>query len=239
MPKRTPEYMAAQRDRILEAALKCFADKGFHQTSTDDIARAARCGKSAIYAHFASKRAMIEAFTEREMEHYGTHAVRDLGQFEKYVADSFDNLQTPRMRQYSRITLQLAAESLTDPDYLDWQDRLTKRSFAWLEPLIRNDPSAAGLTDGQVRDATRRLMYFWAGQALYKMVSPDLSASLLRADMATVAPAIIESARRAPTHQTTRRAATTKRSVAARRRPAAVRQTMGTKRTPGLHKTRR
>ena len=37
MPKRTPEYMAAQRGRILEAALKCFADKGFHQTSTDDI----------------------------------------------------------------------------------------------------------------------------------------------------------------------------------------------------------
>jgi AcrR family transcriptional regulator len=221
--------MAAQRDRILEAALKCFADTGFHQTSTDHIARAAGCGKSAIYAHFESKRDIIEALSERESQHYGSDAVRDLAQFEEYVANALDALETPRMRQYSRLTFHMAAEGLSDPDYLAWQDRLAKRYLAWVEPLVRKDPAASGLSERQVNDASRRLMCFWAGQAMYKMLSPSLSSKLLHSDMVTVAAAIIESARH-PAPKRGRGVAAPKRPAATRRQAAAVRQTTDAKR---------
>ena len=238
MPKRTPEYMAAQRDRILEAALKCFADKGFHQTSTDDIARAADCGKSAIYAHFDSKRAMIEALSERELDEFETHLPRDMTQLGQYLAESFANLQTPRGQRLSRLTLHMAAEGLTDPEMIDSEERLFKRYLGWVEPLVRNDPTASGLSERQVRDAARRLLFFWGGQALYKMLMPALPVSLLHADMSAVAPAIVESARQTPPKRT-RRAAPAKRSVATRRQSAAGPHTTDTKRRSSPRGVRR
>ena len=230
MPKRTPEYMAAQRERILDAALECFAEKGFHQTSTDDIARLAACGKSAIYAHFDTKRDIIEALSERELEHYGTNGPQDLPELERYVADSFEQLHTPRMRKYSRLTLHMAAESLTDRDHPDWEGRLFKRYLQWIVPLVRNDPAAARLSDRQVHDAARRLIFFWAGQALYKMLMPNLPVAMLHSDMAAVAPAIIESARRAPLKPSSR-SPTGTRAAVKRRRPVPGRPSDDAKRS--------
>jgi AcrR family transcriptional regulator len=43
------------RRRILEVALQLFASRGFHASSTRDLARALELQPSALYAHFASK----------------------------------------------------------------------------------------------------------------------------------------------------------------------------------------
>ncbi|MCD7820234.1 MAG: TetR/AcrR family transcriptional regulator [Lachnospiraceae bacterium] len=40
---------------ILDAGRQVFLDKGFHQTSSDDICRAAHVNRSAIYYHFKDK----------------------------------------------------------------------------------------------------------------------------------------------------------------------------------------
>jgi AcrR family transcriptional regulator len=44
-----------RRAQILEAALACFAKKGFHAATMDDIVRDAGLSKGAIYWHFKSK----------------------------------------------------------------------------------------------------------------------------------------------------------------------------------------
>jgi AcrR family transcriptional regulator len=51
------------RDRLLAAALKLFADKGYAATSVADIQRASGLapGSGALYKHFASKRELLEA----------------------------------------------------------------------------------------------------------------------------------------------------------------------------------
>ncbi len=51
------------RDRLLAAALKLFADKGYGATSVADIQRASGLapGSGALYKHFASKRDLLEA----------------------------------------------------------------------------------------------------------------------------------------------------------------------------------
>lgn len=201
MPKRTPQYMAAQRERILEAALACFAKNGFHGTSTDDIARAAKCGKSAIYAHFSSKRKIFEALSEREMQRYEGNPPRDLQQLNRYFGEALENLRTPRMQQLSRLSLHMVAESLADSEFHDWERRQFKRYMDWIEPLVRNDPSAAGLSDQQIREAARRLVFFWTGQSLYKAFMPNLSISMLQADLAAVVPALIQSVKQTGTKQ--------------------------------------
>ncbi len=51
------------RDRLLGAALRLFAAKGYAATSVADIQRASGLapGSGALYKHFASKRALLEA----------------------------------------------------------------------------------------------------------------------------------------------------------------------------------
>jgi AcrR family transcriptional regulator len=45
--------------RLLDAALDAFADKGFHATSTRDIAARAHMSPAGVYVHFASKQDLL------------------------------------------------------------------------------------------------------------------------------------------------------------------------------------
>ncbi|MFM8305434.1 MAG: TetR/AcrR family transcriptional regulator [Actinomycetota bacterium] len=48
-----------RRRQLLDIACRVFADRGFHASSMDDIARAAGVTKPVLYQHFTSKRAMF------------------------------------------------------------------------------------------------------------------------------------------------------------------------------------
>ncbi len=43
------------RQKIIEAAIKTFADKGFFEATVDDIAKAARVAKGTVYLYFKDK----------------------------------------------------------------------------------------------------------------------------------------------------------------------------------------
>lgn len=59
----------AQRiEQILQAALRCFLAKGFHQTSMRDIAQAAGVSLGNLYNHFPGKEAIILAVAVAEGE---------------------------------------------------------------------------------------------------------------------------------------------------------------------------
>jgi AcrR family transcriptional regulator len=49
---------ADRRRQLLDVALQCFGDRGFHHTSMNDIADAAGVTKPVLYQHFPSKRAL-------------------------------------------------------------------------------------------------------------------------------------------------------------------------------------
>lgn len=66
-PKVTREYRETARDRILDAALGIFERKGYHETSVDDIVRASRLSKGAIYGYFDSKEELFECLQGREI----------------------------------------------------------------------------------------------------------------------------------------------------------------------------
>lgn len=55
------EERGDKRERILEAALECFAERGFHGTPVPDIAARAKVGAGTIYRYFESKEALVNA----------------------------------------------------------------------------------------------------------------------------------------------------------------------------------
>jgi len=48
----------------LQAALACFAQKGYYQTSMDDIVAQSELSKGALYWHFKSKQELFVALIE-------------------------------------------------------------------------------------------------------------------------------------------------------------------------------
>jgi AcrR family transcriptional regulator len=59
MPKVLPEYLAQRRQQILDAAAECFSEKGFHQTSMQDICERSELSPGAIYRYFKGKDEII------------------------------------------------------------------------------------------------------------------------------------------------------------------------------------
>jgi TetR/AcrR family fatty acid metabolism transcriptional regulator len=53
------------RERILEAAERLFAEKGFHETAMDEIVRASKVSKGGVYFHFPSKEELFFALLDK------------------------------------------------------------------------------------------------------------------------------------------------------------------------------
>ncbi|BCP14081.1 TetR family transcriptional regulator [Mycobacterium paraintracellulare] len=59
----------ATRARLLEAAVTAFAEKGFHATTTRDIASAAGMSPAALYVHHKSKEELLYLISKEGHEH--------------------------------------------------------------------------------------------------------------------------------------------------------------------------
>jgi AcrR family transcriptional regulator len=64
MPKISQTQRDSRRERVLEAALACFSEDGFHQTGMADIVRRSGMSHGAVYVYFQSKDDIIEALAD-------------------------------------------------------------------------------------------------------------------------------------------------------------------------------
>lgn len=55
MPRLTDATIAARRAQILEAAINCFLERGYINTSMSDIIKASGLSSGSIYSHFSGK----------------------------------------------------------------------------------------------------------------------------------------------------------------------------------------
>jgi AcrR family transcriptional regulator len=62
----TPDFSSDIKDQIITAGRSIFARYGFQKTTMDDIAHAARKGKSSLYHYFKSKEEIFKAVIEKE-----------------------------------------------------------------------------------------------------------------------------------------------------------------------------
>lgn len=59
---------AQRREEILDAAIRCFREKGFHAASMSSIAKAFGMSAGHIYNYFDSKEDIIEAIVNRWLD---------------------------------------------------------------------------------------------------------------------------------------------------------------------------
>lgn len=66
MPQVREAYRVARRQQIIDAAYRCFAEKGFQKTTVRDICGAANLSVGAVYNYFRSKDDIIAASGEED-----------------------------------------------------------------------------------------------------------------------------------------------------------------------------
>jgi AcrR family transcriptional regulator len=131
------------RDRILQAALEIFAEKGYHRALVDDIVRASRTSKGAVYHHFPNKEALflalVDEFSARLAEGMAAAIGNAHGALGKVQAALTAGLETfSRHRDLARILL-LESASL-GPAYqskrLEVHERFASLIQAYLDDAV-------------------------------------------------------------------------------------------------------
>jgi AcrR family transcriptional regulator len=64
MPKISELQRESRREQVLEAALACFSENGFHQTGMADIVQRSGMSHGAVYVYFKCKDDIIEALAD-------------------------------------------------------------------------------------------------------------------------------------------------------------------------------
>jgi len=115
MPKVVPQYKEQARERIIEAALRVFAEKGYHETTMEDVADRLGVSEGTIYLYFKSKRELFKAISEPG-EHQVAEIISSAIESEDPVKRFFD-LATKVYEQYESISgliVELLAEASRD-----------------------------------------------------------------------------------------------------------------------------
>ena len=68
MKSKRKEPALSTRDRILQAAVTIFAEKGYHGAGMSDIGEAANIQRGALYYHIGSKEELLYDLTRRHVE---------------------------------------------------------------------------------------------------------------------------------------------------------------------------
>jgi AcrR family transcriptional regulator len=120
LPRITRARADARRRQIIEAALICFARRGFHKTTMQDVVKQSGLSPGSIYCHFAGKKDIIVAVVEERHRRERALLQRALEKqsfaeaVDQLAADFIAVLRTPEERTWRRLAVQLWAESLHD-----------------------------------------------------------------------------------------------------------------------------
>jgi TetR/AcrR family transcriptional regulator, transcriptional repressor of aconitase len=120
VPRITAARASAQRERILDAALTCFAREGFHAATMQDIVTESGLSPGAIYGYFKGKTDVVTAIASerhamerRRMEH--ALAAGDIETSLVRLVEGFVlGLRDLQERKWRRLAVQLWAESLSN-----------------------------------------------------------------------------------------------------------------------------
>jgi len=179
-PTRERRRMApeARRAQILEAAFRCFAERGYHAARMDDLVRESGLSKGSLYWHFESKEDVflavfdaleVEIFKAWDAEETHDHSVMRMLQREGEIV-------LERMVG-QRAALGAWMEFLVHPAARERLQTTYERSRGRLAELIRR-----GIDEGElhrsvfVEDTAVLLTGAIEGLVLQSFVAPDLDA---------------------------------------------------------------
>ncbi len=175
-----------QRARILDAAERCFIERGFHGASMAHIAATARMSPGLIYRYFNAKNEIVRAIVERHLETDGCPAMQRLNTREDFCARMMEAFERWRRRDNpsmnAALILELTAEASRDAEILEIvrsKDRAVSKDLSVaVQRAAREEGTSLSLEAAHLRAVVLQCLF--EGLACRVVRNPSLSAAALR-----------------------------------------------------------
>ncbi len=180
MPKVPAHYLEARKNEILEAALSCFARRGFHQTTMQDICREGQVSPGALYRYFRSKEEIIQAMSGEELRrNLAVIEVMkgrgDTQQILDELAGVFFGHLEDIAPEICNVHVELCAEALRNPRIREIYRRILDSYRQAFAELTRQAQSRGDINPALDPEAVARtLMSLFEGLLLQKSIEPDI-----------------------------------------------------------------
>ncbi len=153
---------ADRRAQILEAALVCFAKRGFHQTSMHDISSEAGISVGLIYRYFENKEAVISAMADRHKKEI-TEMLERARQAPSLL-ESLEILFTAHCCEdapqvVSAFVVDLYAEASRNPHVADLTRDVLETAMAGVRDLIARAPEGQNTGSNLTPDDLAELIF--------------------------------------------------------------------------------
>ncbi len=160
----------------MDAAISCFAEKGYYETSMDDIVRAAGLSKGSLYWHFPGKRELFRSLIETWMAEALRGLPERLAQCTTAEQKLSALMDAPRdtlaaRPELARAQLEYMAQSVRDPEIREWfrQTYATHRMF--IAQIIAEGISAGEFRPVPIDAVARMTMAYADGMWLHREVN--------------------------------------------------------------------
>ena len=142
---------ADRRSQILDAALVCFAKRGFHQTSMHDISGEAGISVGLIYRYFENKESVISAMAARHKEEI--QQMLERARQAPSLLESLEILFTAHCCEdapqvVSAFVVDLYAEASRNQQVADLVRDVFETAMDGVKDLIARAPEAQGTAHG-------------------------------------------------------------------------------------------
>lgn len=165
MPKLSEQATEQRQRHILNAAMRCFSQFGYHATTMRHILAEARLSAGAVYNYYPSKEAILQAIAERDVRR-SQHAIDQLElQSSTPIADLvailIADLKRIELLDQARMKVCIAAEQALNSDLRNALDPLQQAQTQAVKNLLRHQPERSA-----AQAQLLFMLYFGAVQAL-------------------------------------------------------------------------
>ena len=185
----------AQRERILNAAQKCFVESGFHAASMATIAETADMSPGLIYRYFKSKSEIILAIIERQLElvRVDLAALDGATDIPGSVTEKYGGVDQHGVS--AALFLEMSAEATRDPQIASAVSTFDTTLRADIRGWLSRDKALGGRGLPYDSTETRALMLqcLIEGVRVRETREPGLDRAVLKAGLEEFLPKLLES----------------------------------------------
>ncbi|REE99268.1 TetR/AcrR family transcriptional regulator [Thermomonospora umbrina] len=195
MPRVSEEHLERRRRQVLDAARVCFARRGFHETSMQDIFAESGMSAGAVYRYFKSKGDLVEAIAADTIIRVAASmasivAENPLPELDEVVGRICDLL----VAQYSvddadalRLAPQAWALALYDPEVgVIVLDAMTRIRQVWLTYAERLRDVGRLPADADLTAVSKALFGLLPGFILQRVLLKDVDPAVMRLGVRTL-----------------------------------------------------
>lgn len=183
MPKRDPEHMQAQRERIIRATIACIARRGVEGMSMAEIRKEAGLSTGAIYGHFANKEEIVAAALR-----YGVvdalEFPKDWASFKALVSSLDDQLGFD-IKTVARLRLHLRAETANPGALHDVYKPILNQALCVLTDQLRAMEDAGEIRLRTSAEQTAQRMSAFVDGMLWMALAIDRPLEELKSELAS------------------------------------------------------